>query len=151
MAFSFATGCAKEEVKEPEVDMEQEQEQEQEEEQVYVPERIEITISAVGDITLGTNQKTSYGGSFTEYYDNYGESYFLQNVKDVFASDDFTIGNLEGTLTNSNNIRTTKEWNHKGKPEYVSILKNAFGDEMCFCSNKVIWSTISAAQDPFTV
>ena len=126
-------GCTKEEPEEEIVE-----EEVVEEEPVYEPEIIDITISAVGDITLGTNQKTSYGGSFHEYYDSYGESYFLQNVKDVFAADDFTIGNLEGTLTNSNNIRTTKEWNHKGKPEYVSILKNASVEAVSLGNNHIM-------------
>ena len=40
-----------------------------------------ITISAVGDVTLGTNQKHSYSKSFHEYYDKYGKEYFFQKVK----------------------------------------------------------------------
>ena len=86
------------------------------------PEVIEITISAVGDLTFGRNQKASYSGSFDEYYDDYGVDYFLQNVVDVFAADDCTIGNLEGVLTESTDIRASKEWNHKGRPEYVDLL-----------------------------
>lgn len=85
-------------------------------------EVIEITISAVGDLTFGRNQKASYSSSFDEYYDDYGVDYFLQNVVDVFAADDCTIGNLEGVLTESTDIRESKEWNHKGRPEYVDIL-----------------------------
>lgn len=90
-------------------------------ESVPEPEIIQITINAVGDITLGTNQQHSYKNSFHQYYDNYGQEYFLQNVKEIFEADDFTIGNFEGTLTESNN-RNPKLWNHKGKPEYVRIL-----------------------------
>ena len=135
MTSMMFVGCTKEDAAD---EPEKVPEENIEIEQVYVPERIEITVSAVGDITLGTNQKTSYGGSFNEYYDTYGESYFLQNVKDVFAADDFTIGNLEGTLTNSNNIRTTKEWNHKGKPEYVSILKNASFEAVSLGNNHIM-------------
>jgi poly-gamma-glutamate synthesis protein (capsule biosynthesis protein) len=92
------------------------------ESEVAEPEIVEITISAVGDLTFGRNQKQGYSGSFDEYYDTYGADYFLQNVADIFAADDCTIGNLEGTLTNSTDIRTTKEWNHKGRPEYANIL-----------------------------
>ena len=98
----------------------------------------EITISAVGDVTLGTNQKTSYGGSFHEYYDKYGKDYFLQNVKSVFEEDDFTIINFEGTLTNSDNIRTTKEWNHKGRPEYVEILTGASVEAATLGNNHIM-------------
>lgn len=98
----------------------------------------EITISAVGDVTLGTNQKTSYSGSFHEYYDKYDKDYFLQNVKSVFEEDDFTIINLEGTLTNSDNIRETKEWNHKGRPEYVEILTGASVEAATLGNNHIM-------------
>lgn len=97
-------------------------EQPQSETETQEPEVIEITISAVGDLTFGRNQKASYSGSFDEYYDDYGVDYFLQNVVDVFAADDCTIGNLEGVLTESTDIRASKEWNHKGRPEYVDLL-----------------------------
>ncbi len=61
---------------------------------VAPPEIIEITISAVGDVTLGVNQKSGYAGSFNEYYDKYGGDYFLKNVKDIFMNDDFTIAEI---------------------------------------------------------
>lgn len=102
------------------------------------PEVTDIVISAVGDITLGTNQKATYSNSFHEYYDKYGADYFLQNVKGVFEEDDFTIINLEGTLTNSDNIRTTKQWNHKGKPEYVNILTNASVEAVTLGNNHIM-------------
>lgn len=105
-----------------EAETQQELATQQPETETQEPEVIEITISAVGDLTFGRNQKASYSGSFDEYYDDYGVDYFLQNVVDVFAADDCTIGNLEGVLTESTNIRESKEWNHKGRPEYVDIL-----------------------------
>ncbi len=108
------------------------------EETQSTPEIKEIIISAVGDCTLGTNQKQSYSNSFDEYYDKYGEAYFLKNIKSVFEEDDFTIINLEGTLTNSENIRTSKEWNHKGKPEYVNILSNASVEAVTLGNNHIM-------------
>ncbi len=101
------------------------------------PEIVQITISAVGDITLGTNQQHSYKNSFHQYYDNYGEEYFLQNVKGIFEADDFTIGNLEGTLTESDN-RNPKLWNHKGKPEYVDILTCASIEAVSLGNNHIM-------------
>lgn len=97
----------------------------------------QITIHAVGDMTLGTNQKMSYDRSFHEYYDTYGADYFLQKVRTLFASDDFTIGNLEGALTNSDNIRK-KQWNHKGKPEYVSILTGSSVEAVSLGNNHIM-------------
>ena len=98
----------------------------------------EITISAVGDVTLGVNQKARYSGSFDEYYDLYGKEYFLKNVKSVFEQDDFTIVNCEGPLTNSDNIRTTKEWNHRGRPEYVEILTDASVEAATLGNNHIM-------------
>ena len=102
------------------------------------PEIIEITIHAVGDVTLGTNQKQDYYRSFHEYYDTYGADYFFQNVKDIFESDDFTVVNLEGTLTESENIRGSKEWNHKGRPEYAYILSNASVEAVTLGNNHIM-------------
>jgi len=110
------------------------------ESEVYVPEPeiTEILISAVGDCTLGTNQEHTYSKSFHEYYDKYGVDYFLKNVKHIFEEDDFTIVNFEGTLTESENIREAKEWNHKGKPEYVNILKNASVEAVTLGNNHIM-------------
>lgn len=97
-----------------------------------------ITISAVGDVTLGTNQKHSYSRSFHEYYDKYGKDYFLQKVKGVFEADDFTIVNCEGTLTDSDNMMPDKLWNHKGKPEYVEILAGASVEAATLGNNHIM-------------
>lgn len=88
------------------------------------PEIQTVTITAVGDCTLGPNQKQGYAGSFHEYYDKYGEDYFFDGVRDIFSSDDFTLVNLECVLSTSDN-RVEKTWNMKGKPEYTGILTNS--------------------------
>lgn len=103
----------------------------------YEPETVQITINAVGDITLGTNQKHTYWGSFHQYYDEQGADYFLQNVREIFETDDFTIGNLEGTLTESDQ-RNPKLWNHKGKPEYVNILTGASIEAVSLGNNHIM-------------
>ena len=113
------------------------------------PEVIEITISAAGDVTLGNNQKQSYSGTFHEHYDLYGEDYFLENVRYIFASDDMTIVNLEGVLTNSENIRTTKEWNMKGRPEYARILQNASVEAVSLGNNHIMDYQWEGVNDTF--
>ncbi len=85
------------------------------------PQITEITMTFVGDCTFGRNQKASYDRSFDEYYDNYGADYFFDNVRHIFAQDDLTVINLEGSLTTSND-RVDKLWNHKGDPKYVEIM-----------------------------
>ncbi len=88
------------------------------------PEEISVTLSFTGDCTLGTNQGHSYKDSFHAYYDKHGADYFLSNVREIFEKDDLTVINLEGSLTNSTE-QVEKTWNHKGPPEYVSILTGA--------------------------
>ena len=113
------------------------------------PQITTFTLSAVGDVTLGVNQKQEYKGSFDEYYDLYGEDYFLSNVTGIFNSDDFTIVNLEGVLTNSDNIRTTKEWNMRGRPEYARILSQASVEAVSLGNNHIMDYQRDGVNDTF--
>lgn len=90
-------------------------------EEVTEPKLQEVTITAVGDCTLGPTQTHGYEGSFHDYYDRYGEDYFFEGVRDLFEDDDFTLVNLECVLSDSTD-RVEKTWNLKGKPGYVGIL-----------------------------
>lgn len=85
------------------------------------PEIQKVTITAVGDCTLGPTQTHGYEGSFHDYYDRYGEDYFFDGVRNLFENDDFTLVNLECVLSDSSD-RVEKTWNLKGKPGYVGIL-----------------------------
>lgn len=98
------------------------------------PEVIQITMSFVGDCTLGRNHKASYGNSFDECYDRYGADYFLENVRDLFSTDDITVINLEGPLTTSEDIQQ-KTWNHKGDPAYVQILTDSSVEVAAMANN----------------
>ncbi|MBO4452845.1 MAG: CapA family protein, partial [Clostridia bacterium] len=100
------------------------------------PEIVTITVTAAGDCALGTNQKHTYTNSFDEVYDKKGVDFFFDNVRDIFVNDDFSIVNLECSLTNSTDLQTTyynyryggtyaKKWNHKGKPEYIGVLSGS--------------------------
>lgn len=82
---------------------------------------ISLTLSVVGDCTLGTDETFDYDTSLNAYYENYGADYFLQNVKDIFSTDDLTIANFEGTLTDSDE-REDKTFAFKAPASYASIL-----------------------------
>ncbi len=97
-------------------------------------EVMSITISAVGDCTLGINYKMPYKNSFDSVYDRKGKSYFFKNVYEILSKDDFTIANLEGPLTNSKD-RQTKLYSHRGKPEYVNILNEGSIEAVSFANN----------------
>lgn len=97
------------------------------------PGDADITITAVGDCTLGGDIPTGAYKSFAAYYDNYGPDYFFENVRDLFESDDLTIVNLEGPLTTSEKIRG-RTFNFRGLPEYVNILSGS-SVEICNVAN----------------
>lgn len=82
---------------------------------------VSLTISVVGDCTLGTDETFYYDTSLNAYYDSNGKDYFFQNVKSIFSADDLTIANFEGTLTDSD-TREDKTFAFKAPAEYAQIL-----------------------------
>lgn len=91
--------------------------------EIVVPEIIDITISAAGDVTMGNYIGQGYENSFNQTYEKQEDkSYFFQNVYDIFREDDLTLVNLEGVLTTSDEAAPGRDFSIKGKPEYVSIL-----------------------------
>lgn len=84
---------------------------------------VSITISAAGDVTLGTHQEQDYSYSFRQAYDQADdEGYFFENVYDIFSKDNMTIVNLEGALTRSETMKEGQTYNIKGDPEYANLL-----------------------------
>lgn len=84
----------------------------------------QITISLVGDCTLGTDEAFAYDTSLNAYQLYRGSDYFLQNVKTIFAEDDLTIINMEGPLTESTE-RNGEKFAFKGAPGFVDILSGS--------------------------
>ena len=85
-------------------------------------EPVSITVSMVGDCTLGTDVNFDQSTSFDAFYQMKNDpGYFFQNVKDIFNADDLTVANMEGTLTTSND-RQQKTFAFKGNPSYTEIL-----------------------------
>lgn len=88
---------------------------------VLANEAVSLTISSVGDCTLGTDANFAQSTSLNAFYDMHGSGYFFQNVRSVLEADDLTLVNMEGTLTESNQ-RQNKTYAFKGPPEYTAIL-----------------------------
>lgn len=96
----------------------------EEEQEIEEVQETAITISAAGDCTLGTDEGFDYGRSFKGKYDAVQDpAYFLQNVQPVFAQDDLTIVNMEGTLTEET-AREPKQFAFKGDAAYAKILSS---------------------------
>ena len=95
---------------------------------------ISITISVVGDCTLGTDENFNYARSLNAYYEKNGPAYFLKNVKSIFESDDLTIANLEGTFTDLK-TRADKTYAFKGPAEFVKILTSSSIEAVTLANN----------------
>lgn len=81
-----------------------------------------IVITAAGDCSLGNYEGQDYSYSFNQTFDKNGAAYFLENVQEYFANDDYTVVNLEGTLTTALEPAPERTYNIKGDPSYVDIL-----------------------------
>lgn len=84
---------------------------------------VSLTVSVVGDCTLGTDENFDYNTSLNAYFYSQGKNYFMENVKSIFSADDLTIANLEGTLTTSDS-RADKLYAFKGDPDFAQILSS---------------------------
>lgn len=73
---------------------------------------IVITLSAVGDVTIGRNVQSS-STIFQKEMDRQGGdiNFIFRNIKDIFAADDLTIVNFEGVLADSYSIPSRKKEN----------------------------------------
>lgn len=97
-------------------------------------EPVSLTISVVGDCTLGTDENFDYDTSLNAYYESYGSEYFFRNVKDIFSADDLTIANFEGTLTDSEE-REEKQFAFKAPAEFSSILSDGAVEAVTLANN----------------
>ena len=93
----------------------------------------EITISFVGDCTLGTYKGQGSSGNYNEYYDKYGGEYFFDNVRSIFENDDITFINLEGPITDRDTT-VDKKFPISCRTEHISVLNNS-SIEVCSLAN----------------
>ena len=89
-------------------------------------EGVQITLSFVGDVAMGTDdaiiERGEGGDLFAQFYDNYGEDYFFENVKSIFEGDHLTTASLVSNLTLQTDARYN--WNpaYRAEPYYGDIL-----------------------------
>ena len=86
-----------------------------------------ITITAVGDVTIGRNVQHKGTSIFEkELAKQDGDINFIfRNVKQIFESDDLTIANFEGVLADTYSIPSKKRGNDflfLGDPSYAKAL-----------------------------
>ncbi len=90
------------------------------------PPVTEININFVGDLMLASEKGREYSGSFITVERNQGPEYFLSNFRDIFANDDWTVGNLECVFTDKPLPEVGKGYSpaywYKASTSYTDIL-----------------------------
>ncbi len=105
-------------------------------EEVPEPIKSSITISAVGDCTLGRDDRGDYYYSLPYFLEvnNNDYSYFFKGVYDILNKDDLTIANLESPLTDAT-VRAQKKFTFKGPSDYTNILINGSVEAVNLANN----------------
>lgn len=86
---------------------------------------ISLKVTFAGDCTLGTDVNFNQSTSFNARFENVGDpAWFLANVEPLFADDDLTVVNMEGTLTESTD-RQDKTFAFKGDAAYAKVLSTS--------------------------
>ena len=93
-----------------------------------------IKISAMGDMTLGTDSSFDTETSFNTAFSSNSPDYFLKQVSSYFKDDQLTLANFEGTLTTSTD-RQDKTYAFKGDANYAEVLTSAGIDAVNLANN----------------
>lgn len=81
-----------------------------------------FTVTVAGDTTLGsTDDLRARDDCFERVAERQGYGWFFSGLADLFGTDDLTLVNFEGTLTEQTQ-KTEKLYNFKGPAEYTDIL-----------------------------
>ena len=81
-----------------------------------------FTVTLAGDTTLGsTDDLRKRDDCFERVAEEKGYGWFFSGLSDLFATDDMTLVNFEGTLTEETE-KKEKKFNFKGPAEYTDIL-----------------------------
>ena len=80
----------------------------------------EVTITFLGDCTLGGEEKSR---DFARRIEDNGIAYPFRNLIRLTGTDDLTVANLEGVLSDRNLVKTEKTYNFRGPASYTEILR----------------------------
>ena len=117
-----------------------------------------ITLTAVGDVTIGRNVQHSGASIFDKELkkQNGDINFIFRNVKAIFEEDDLTIANFEGVLADSYSIPSSKKNNDYlflGSPSYAEALSSNSVEAVTMENNHIndfgddgIASTIAAME-----
>lgn len=96
---------------------------------------VSITLSFAGDCTLGTDESFDQDTSFNAAFQSKDDpSWFFANVASIFAADDLTVANMEGTLTTQKQ-RADKTFAFKGDADFAQVLAKGNVDAASLANN----------------
>ena len=97
-----------------------------------------FTITVAGDTTLGsTPDLRKRDDCFENVAQEKGYAWFFSGLYDLFSTDDMTLVNFEGTLTESNDTKE-KKFNFKGPAEYTDILTLGSVEAVTIANNHIV-------------
>ncbi len=86
----------------------------------------EIMITFLGDCTLGGEEKSERSAlGFARRIQENGTGFPLRNLCRLTLTDDLSVANLEGVLTDRDLPKVEKEYNFRGPSSYTEILTTA--------------------------
>lgn len=88
-----------------------------------------ITLTFAGDCVLGNEARLNGSNSFRARIQKEGMAYPFEALQPLFATDDFTVANLECVFSDSKAGKVSKTYNFRGPTEYTQIL--TLGDIEC--------------------
>ena len=94
----------------------------------------DFLISVIGDNTLASHQ---FAGATVTFAARMGDDYAYpySNTVQYFENDDFTITNLECTLSDDKNLRSAEQWYFKSPSAYAQILTEGGVDFVTTANN----------------
>ena len=95
-----------------------------------------VTVTFLGDCTLGGEEKTrSSSRGFFRMVEKNGYDYPFRNLIALTSTDDLTVANLEGVLSDRNLEKVRKEFNFIGSAAYTEILTKGSVDCVSLANN----------------
>jgi len=110
------------------------------EEEPYIPcPIVTVTLTAVGDTTLGGDRRWAGYHAFMREFENSGRdhSHFMRNVAHIFYESCITIANFEGTLTYATE-HMDKRFVFRGPPHFAQILTAGYICTVTISNNHTI-------------
>ena len=97
-----------------------------------------FTVTLAGDTTLGsTDNLRKRDDCFEKVAEEKGYGWFFSGMTDLFAWDDLTLVNFEGTLTESNK-KKEKKFNFKAPAAYTQILTLGSVEAVNIANNHIV-------------